>query len=147
MLTLAVTPLRLMFPSAGWTGWLMRRRRYIGVAAFGYAALHTGVYLQRLGAFGALAEAAEPGLLTAWLAIAVFVPLAGTSNDWAVRKLRRAWKRLHRWVYAAAVLTFAHWLLVAFDVVPGIIHLLVLGAFESYRIAKTRGNLNVRPRP
>jgi sulfoxide reductase heme-binding subunit YedZ len=147
MLTLAVTPLRLMFPAAGWTGWLMRRRRYLGVATFGYSAMHTGVYLARLGASGALAEAAEPGFLTAWLAIAVFVPLAVTSNDRAVRRLRRAWKRLHRLIYAAAVLTFAHWLLVAFDVVPGIIHLLVLSALEGYRIAKTRSGLSARPRP
>ena len=145
MLTLAVTPLRLMFPTARWTAWLMQRRRYLGVATFGYAALHTGVYLGRLGASGALAEAAEPGLLTAWLAFATFVPLAVTSNDWCVRRLRRAWKRLHRLVYAAAALTFAHWLLVAFDVVPGVIHLSVLGALEGYRIVKTRGALKAAP--
>jgi sulfoxide reductase heme-binding subunit YedZ len=51
-----------------------------------------------------------------------------------VHKLGRAWKRLHRLVYLAAALTFAHWLLVAFDIVPGLVHLAVLGALEGYRI-------------
>ena len=138
ILTMAVTPLRLMFGRRGWIRWLIQRRRYFGVASFGYAALHTVVYLIRTGAFGdILAEAAEPGLLTGWIALAIFVPLAVTSNDAAVRRLRRLWKRLHRWVYAAAVLTFAHWVLTAFDPVPGLIHLGVLAALESIRIWKT----------
>jgi sulfoxide reductase heme-binding subunit YedZ len=140
IVTLAATPSRLMFPKARWTAWLMQRRRYVGVATFGYAALHTAVYLAQQGAADALAEAAQPGLLTGWLAFAIFVPLAVTSNDWCVRRLRRAWKRLHRFVYAAAVLTFAHWLLVAFDIVPALLHLAVLGALEGYRVVKMRGS-------
>ena len=135
---MAVTPLQLMFPGRGWVRWLLQRRRYLGVAAFGYAAFHTAVYLARTGVFGdILADAAEPGLLTGWLALAIFVPLAITSNNASVRRLRRLWKRLHRWVYAAAALTFAHWVLTAFDPVPGLIHLLVLAALEAYRLWKT----------
>ena len=138
ILTMAVTPLQLMFGRRGWIRWLIQRRRYFGVASFGYAALHTVVYLIRTGAFGdILAEAAEPGLLTGWIALAIFLPLAVTSNDASVRRLRRLWKRLHRWVYAAAVLTFAHWVLTAFDPVPGLIHLAVLAALEAIRVWKT----------
>lgn len=136
--TMAVTPLKLMFPGRGWVRWLLRRRRYLGVAAFGYAVLHTVVYLIRIGVFGdILADAAEPGLLTGWLALAIFIPLAVTSNDASVRRLRRLWKRLHRWVYAAAILTFAHWVLTAFDPVPGLVHLSVLAVLEAYRLWKT----------
>ncbi len=139
IVAMAITPLRLMFPGRPWVGWLIQRRRYFGVAAFGYAALHTGVYLARTGVLvDVLADAAEPGILTGWLALVIFIPLAITSNEWSVRRLRRWWKRIHRWVYAAALLTFAHWLLVAFDFVPGLIHLLVLGALEGYRVWKTR---------
>jgi sulfoxide reductase heme-binding subunit YedZ len=133
IVTMAVTPLRLMFPSARWTAWLMERRRYLGVATFGYAALHTAVYIARKGP-DALAEAIEPGLLTGWLAFAAFMPLAITSNDTFVHKLGRAWKRLHRLVYLAAALTFAHWLLVAFDIVPGLAHLAVVVALEGFRV-------------
>ena len=142
IVTMAVTPLRLMFKEARWTAWLVQRRRYLGVATFGYAALHTAVYLARKGP-DALAEAMEPGLLAGWLAFAVFTPLAITSSDSLVHKLGRAWKRLHRLVYAAAALTFAHWLLVAFDIVPGLIHLAVLGALEGYRVVWER--LQSRP--
>jgi sulfoxide reductase heme-binding subunit YedZ len=133
IVALAATPLRLMFPKAYWTAWLLRQRRYVGVATFGYAALHTAVYLARKGP-AAFAEAMELGLLTGWLAFVVFMPLAITSRDTLVHKLGRAWKRLHRLVYLAAALTFAHWLLVAFDVIPGLIHLAVLVALEGYRV-------------
>ena len=136
--TMAVTPLTLMFPGRPWVRWLLRRRRYLGVAAFGYAALHTVVYLLRKGTFGIiLTEGAEPGLLTGWIALAIFVPLALTSNDAAVRRLRRLWKRLHRWVYAAALLVFAHWVITAFDPTFGLIHLAVLAALEGFRLWKT----------
>ena len=136
--TMAVTPLTLMFPGRPWVRWLLRRRRYLGVAAFGYAALHTVVYLLRKGTFGLiLAEGAEPGLLTGWIALAIFVPLAITSNDASVRRLRRLWKRLHRWVYVAAMLTFVHWVIEAYDPVPGLIHLAVLAALEGFRLWKT----------
>ena len=135
---MAVTPLTLMFPGRPWVRWLLRRRRYLGVAAFGYAALHTVVYLFRKGTFALiLAEGVEPGLLAGWIALAIFVPLAITSNDAAVRRLRRLWKRLHRWVYAAAVLTFVHWVIEAYDPVPGLIHLAVLAALEGFRLWKT----------
>ncbi len=139
IVTMAATPLQLLFPKLPWTRWLVRRRRYFGVAAFGYAALHTGVYVERIGEFGRiLSDATEAGLLTGWLAFAIFVPLAVTSNDWSVRRIGVMWKRIHRWVYAAAVLTFAHWLLVAFDPIPGVIHLLILASLEAVRITKTR---------
>ncbi|MXW21273.1 MAG: hypothetical protein F4Z95_10755 [Gammaproteobacteria bacterium] len=135
--TMAVTPLSLMFPGRAWIRWLLRRRRYLGVAAFGYAALHTAVYLVRKGTFGLiLAEGAESGLLTGWIALAIFVPLAITSNDAAVRRLRRLWKRLHRWVYAAALLVFAHWVITAFDPTIGLVHLAVLAALEGFRLWK-----------
>jgi len=136
MAALAVTPLRRLFPHHAWTGWLLPRRRYLGVAAFAYAALHAAVYVLRLGELPRiLAEALEAGLLSGWLAFAIFVPLALTSNDASVRKLGHAWKRLHRAVYAAAALSFAHWVLVAFDPSAAYLHLAVLGAIQAARLA------------
>lgn len=139
LLSLAVTPLRLFFSGSNWPSWLLRRRRYFGIAAFVYAAMHTLVYLDRkIGSGLLLQEAAEFSMWTGWLALALLVPLAVTSNDASVRRLRRAWKKLHRWVYLAALLTFTHWIFVAFDFVPGLIHFLVLLVLESYRIWKRR---------
>ena len=144
MAALAVTPLRRIFPRQAWTAWLLPRRRYLGVAAFAYAALHGAVYVLRQGDLPRiLAEALEAGLLTGWLAFAIFVPLALTSNDASARKLGKAWKQLHRAVYAAAVLSFAHWILVAFDRTAAYAHLAVLAALVTARLVPwARGLLN-----
>jgi sulfoxide reductase heme-binding subunit YedZ len=139
LLSLAITPLRLYFSGSNWPNWLLQRRRYFGVAAFVYAAVHTLVYLDRkIGSGLLLQEAAEISMWTGWLAMLIFVPLAITSNDACVRRLRRSWKKLHRWVYLAALLTFAHWILVAFDFVPGLVHFLILLVLETYRVWKRR---------
>jgi sulfoxide reductase heme-binding subunit YedZ len=135
MAALAVSPLRRLFPRQAWTAWLLPRRRYFGVAAFAYALLHAVVYVLRQGDLPAiLAEALEAGLLSGWLAFAIFVPLALTSNDGSMRRLGRTWKRLHRFVHAAAVLSFAHWILVAFDPTAAYAHLAVLAALEATRL-------------
>jgi sulfoxide reductase heme-binding subunit YedZ len=138
IVTMAATPLRLMWPTRRWTAWLVKRRRYFGVAAFAYAMPHLIAYLVKLGTLDkVLQEAPEPGMWTGWLALLLFMPLAMTSNNASVRALGRRWKTLHRLVYLAALLTFAHWLLVAFDPVPGLAHAGVLVCLESYRLWKS----------
>lgn len=93
----------------GWLGW----RRNIGVAAFGYALLHTGFYLIDVGALApAMAELGLPAIWTGWLALLAMLAPAATSFDRAMVRLgRRTWKTLQRLAYGAAVLTIAHWLL------------------------------------
>nr|WP_247713690.1 ferric reductase-like transmembrane domain-containing protein [Qipengyuania sphaerica] len=135
MLTLAVTPIRLLFRKAGWAIWLMRRRRDLGVASFAYAALHTGFYLWRKGWLALDAsEIGQDFIIAGWLAFALFLPLALTSNDVSVRALKRSWKRLHRLVYPAAVLTFLHWVWSAFDPTTAWIHTGILAGIEGFRI-------------
>jgi sulfoxide reductase heme-binding subunit YedZ len=148
MLTMAITPARMLFPGAGPVLWLTQRRRDFGVASFGYALLHTLVYLQRKADFSLiLSEGTEMDLSTGWLAFVVFALLAITSNDASVRLLRRWWKRLHRLVYAGAVLALAHWLLTAFDIVPGLIHAGILAGIEGIRVVLTmRGTQPVESR-
>lgn len=141
ILTLALTPLRLMFPRARWVRWFLARRRYFGVAVFGYALLHTLAYLQRKGSLALIAdEATQAALWTGWVAFVIMLALALSSNDFSVRRLGRRWKWLHRTVYAAALLTFVHWILAAFDPVPGAIHLGVLAALEAYRLWRVYGS-------
>lgn len=104
------SPLSLVL--RGWRGprWMVKNRRYFGVAAFGYAALHTWFYLLDRGTFDAVAgEALQFDIWTGWIAFLIFVPLAATSMDFAVRKLGRRWKALQRATYVAAVLTALHW--------------------------------------
>ncbi|MBL1437372.1 MAG: ferric reductase-like transmembrane domain-containing protein [Rhodobacteraceae bacterium] len=104
------TPLMLLFKGKGWTRWMVKNRRYFGVAAFGYAALHTLFYILKLNSFDrVIAELSAFYIWTGWLAFLIFLPLAATSMDYAVRKLGKWWKPLQRWTYAAAVLTLLHW--------------------------------------
>jgi sulfoxide reductase heme-binding subunit YedZ len=119
---LAVTPLRRIV-KGGFNIWLANRRRDIGVASFAYAAGHLGAYvLRKADADLIIKEGIEPGLLTGWIAFAIFLALAITSNNASVRWLRAAWRRLHWSIYPAAILTVAHWVLTAFDPAMAWIH-------------------------
>ena len=136
LLTLAVTPVRMLFRRRSWSTWLIRRRRDFGVASFAYAAGHTIIYLANKASFDAiLLDLGLPDILVGWLALALFVPLAATSNDIATRALRGSWKRLHRLVYPAAILTFLHWVLASFDPTAAYVHIAVLAAIELLRVA------------
>jgi sulfoxide reductase heme-binding subunit YedZ len=138
MITLAATPLRLMFPKARWTTWLLQNRRYFGVATFSYAAPHLLAYLWKLASVAKIIEeGAEPGMWTGWIALVIFLALAVTSNNASVRKLGQRWKTLHRLVYLAAILTFVHWVLVAFDPLAGLLHAGVIVALETYRVVRS----------
>ena len=136
IVTMAVTPLRLVIPRAAWPLWLSQRRRALGVATFGYALLHMTVYLLRKQEWSLiLEEGAEWDLLTGWIAMLLFAVLAVTSNDTSLRLLRRLWKKLHRLIYPAALLTFAHWILTAFDMTVALVYAGILAALELVRIA------------
>ncbi len=140
VLVLAVTPLRLAFPRTRWVQWLLRRRRDLGVAVFGYGLLHLAVYLVRKAEAPALIlrEAMDAGMTVGWMAFVGFALLAATSNDVSVRRLGPRWKALHRLVYVAAALTMAHWILTAFDPLVGWIYAAVLVAVEAVRLALRR---------
>lgn len=139
MATLAITPIRLLSRRRKWSIWLTRHRRDFGVASFAYAAAHTVIYLADKASFEAiLAELYFPDVLIGWLALALFVPLAATSSDMAVRAMGRSWKHLHRLVYPAAVLTFFHWVLASFDPTTAYIHVATLAAIELVRIVLQR---------
>src|SRR3546814_20248427 len=91
----------------------MRRRRALGVAAFGYAVLHLVFYLIDMETLkNILAEFWALGIWTGWAAFAVFIPLALSSNDMMMKKLGRSWKPFQRSAYAAAVLTLLHWMFI-----------------------------------
>lgn len=136
--TLAVTPLRRLI-KGGFSVWLGKRRRDFGVATFVYAAGHLAAYLLRKADAALIwREGIDPGLLTGWIAFAVFLAQALTSNSLSVRWLRAEWKRLHWLVYPGAVLTVAHWLLTAFDPTSAAIHAAIIAALLALRFAPAK---------
>lgn len=143
IIAMILTPMRMLFPGSGFWRWMMRRRRYFGVAAFVYAAFHTVLYILDMGGLQAiLGEALSLGIWTGWLAFFIFVPLAITSNHWSVRRMGPAWKKLQRWVYVAAVGTLLHWIFVHNNIGPALVHFVPLAGLEAYRIWK-----NPHPQP
>ncbi len=141
IIAMMITPLRMLFPKTRWLFWLQQRRRYFGVAAFGYALLHTVLYIVDMGALQPiLDEFFALGIWTGWAAFAIFIPLAVTSNDWSQRKMLAGWKKLQRWVYPAAVLTLLHWIFVHNNLGPALVHFLPLAALETWRIWKVNSD-------
>lgn len=143
---LAVTPLGRVAPKSDWLAFFRFHRRAIGVASFSYAALHTIVYLERKwGADLIVMESLKPDLATGWLALAIFLVLAITSNNRSVRRLGKSWKTLHRSVYVSAALVFAHWILTAFEPQLAYTVLVALCVVEALRwIPKRRKQAGTR---
>jgi sulfoxide reductase heme-binding subunit YedZ len=81
-----------------------------------------------------VSDAQAVWMWTGWLALALMLVLAATSNDQSVRLLRRRWLLVHRLIYVAALLTFAHWILSAFDPTEGFIYLGVFVVLELVRL-------------
>lgn len=114
ILTLAITPLSLIFKGQGWVRWLIRRRRWFGVASFAYAALHTGFYVWDIRSLARILFFAERFYAwVGWLAMGLMIILALTSNQWAQRALAANWKHIQRFTYLAAILTAVHWVMLA----------------------------------
>jgi methionine sulfoxide reductase heme-binding subunit len=138
IVTLAISPLRRAIRGS-FNVWLGNRRRDFGVATFGYAAGHLGAYLIRKTDPALIwSEGVEPGLLTGWIALVMLLALALTSNDASVRWLRAGWKRLHLLVYAAAILTAAHWILTAYDPAAAWIHAGAIAVLLAMRLPQKR---------
>lgn len=146
IISMMATPLLLLTKGSGFARWLRANRRYFGVAAFGYAALHTLAYvLTRESLEQVLRQATAFDMATGWLAFFIFIPLAATSMDYAVRRLGTWWKPLQRWTYAAAVLTLLHWAALHNwgSWPPAAVHFAPLAALTLYRLWW----LYLRPRP
>ncbi|MEB8388811.1 ferric reductase-like transmembrane domain-containing protein [Rhodobacteraceae bacterium KMM 6894] len=132
-----ITPLVMLFKGAHWPRWMLKRRRYLGVAAFSYALAHTILYLIDEGTVAFTSgEISKLYIWTGWLAFLVFVPLAITSTDGWVKSLGKRWKLLQRFVYLAAVMTLLHWASLHDwgGVGAALVHFGPLVALEIYRI-------------
>ncbi len=144
ILALMITPLSMLLPAQSWVKWLLRHRRAIGVAAFGYALLHLFFYLLDMETVqNVLAEIGAPGIWTAWAALLCLLPMGLTSNDRAMRALKSGWKPVQRLAYPAALLILAHWLLVHDGVGAALISFAPLAALQLYRIFR----LGLRRKP
>jgi sulfoxide reductase heme-binding subunit YedZ len=112
--SLSMTPLRLLFGIS----WQMSVRRLLGLFAFFYACLHFSVWIVVDHFFDwpeLIADVVKrPYITVGVLALTLLVPLAATSTTRMVKRLGgKAWQRLHKLVYATAVLGVLHYLWLA----------------------------------
>lgn len=144
VIAMMMSPLVLLAPRWRFFRWLLDRRRYFGVAAFAYAAVHLVIYLVDIASLREVwGQFFTLSILAGWLGLFLFLPLALTSNDWAVRLLGRRWRVLHRLVYAAAVAVLVHWALVGDEAAGAFVQYVPLVLLEGYRVWRAF----VRPRP
>ena len=110
-MSLAITPLR---QALDWPR-LIQVRRMIGVAAFAYAIAHVLAYVvdQKFVLLRVVGEIALRVYLTIGFAVLlILAALAATSTDAMLRRLGgKPWRRLHRWIYPAAILAAVHFFL------------------------------------
>jgi methionine sulfoxide reductase heme-binding subunit len=137
IVAMIISPLRMLFPKSRAILWMMQHRRSFGIAAFAYALAHTALYIVDMETAAAIfGEFLALGIWTGWMAMVVILPLAATSNEWAVRRLGRGWHTLQRCVYPAAVATLIHWIFVHNNLGPALTHFIPLAALEAFRIWK-----------
>lgn len=136
LITLAITPARKLLGLP----WLGRLRRLLGLYAFFYGLLHLLSYLW-LDQFFVLQDIARdilkrPFITAGMAAFVLLVPLAVTSNNYAIRRLGgKRWNELHRTVYAIGLLALLHYAwLVKLDITKPVIYGLILAALLGIRV-------------
>ncbi|MDC7691902.1 sulfite oxidase heme-binding subunit YedZ [Vogesella indigofera] len=135
LLTLCVSPLRAL----GAPGWLLRLRRMLGLYAFFYACLHllTYLWLDQFFDWAAIVRdiVKRPFITVGMLAFGLLLPLAITSSDGWIRRLKRNWGKLHRLVYVIAPLGVLHYLwLVKRDLQSPLIYAAILAVLLLWRV-------------
>lgn len=104
LLCLSVTPLNTYLR---WR-WVIPLRKWLGLWAFTFAGLHLAVYILADGKLNWLTWNMPLYIALGAVSLLILTALALTSNQWAMRKLKQNWKRLHRLVYAAGLLVMIH---------------------------------------
>jgi methionine sulfoxide reductase heme-binding subunit len=137
--SLAMTPLRILTGQA----WPITLRRLLGLFAFAYVLMHFSVWVVLDFFFDwelMLADIVKrPYITVGMAALLLLTPLAATSTTGMIKRLGgRAWRRLHRLAYVAAVLGVLHYLWLAkVGVHTPWIYAAVLAVLLGIRVADT----------
>jgi sulfoxide reductase heme-binding subunit YedZ len=109
LFSLLMTPLNTMF---GWRT-AIKLRKPAGLWAFGFGVFHFAYYVVELGADWL--DYPIPDYIAALgvIGLIILTALAATSTRWAMKRMGKGWKRLHRLVYAAGIIILVHALLEA----------------------------------
>lgn len=141
LLTLCITPLRSM---TEWH-WLIRLRRMLGLFCFFYGALHFLSFIGFDHEFDLYDIARDigkrPFVTVGFAAFLLLLPLAATSNQWAIRKLGgRKWQELHRNIYLISILACIHyfWLVKATALLWPLAYSVMVALLLGWRVQERR---------
>lgn len=106
-LSLLSKPLEPILPG------ITQDRRWLGLTTFSFALMHTLTSVEHIlgGRWDGISFLLPIFQVGAWLgvvALGLMAPLVLTSNQFSIRTLGKYWKKLHLWVYPAAILGVIH---------------------------------------
>ena len=135
LITLAVTPARKLLKLPA----LVRFRRMLGLFSFTYLILHFTVYAwldQKLSLARILEDIVErPYITIGFAALVMLVPLAVTSTNAMMRRLKRKWATLHKLIYPISILGVWHfWWQVKQDIREPLIYAGILALLLGFRV-------------
>lgn len=119
--------------------WLIQYRRMIGLFAFFYVCIHFSSYIwfeQFFDIEKIINDIIKrPFITIGFVSFLMLVPLALTSTNKMMRRLKKNWGRLHKLVYPISVLTLLHYFMMvkADYLVPGVL-LVILSILLAYRL-------------
>jgi len=135
LIGLSISPVRKIFN----LNWLIQYRRMIGLFAFFYVCLHFTSYIwfEQFFDFEKIIKdiIKRPFITIGFISFLMLVPLALTSTNKMMRRLKKNWGRLHKLVYPVSILTLLHYFMMvkADYLVPGIL-LIILSTLLAYRL-------------
>ena len=135
LISLSMTPIRLIIGQT----WPIQCRRLLGLWMFTYACLHITTYVWLDFSFIweeiVIDVAKHPRILVGFAAFILAIPLAATSNNYMMKRLKTNWKKLHQLVYVIAILVAVHFLmLVKKDLTEPLYYAVVLAILLGIRV-------------
>lgn len=148
LITLTMTPIRILTGAT----WPIQLRGMMGLFTFFYACLHimSYVWLDQWFDWQAISHdiVKHPFIIAGFSAFVLLIPLAVTSNKASMRKMGRNWQKLHKLVYAIAILACLHyWWLVKKDIRQPAIYAVVLLILLGIRFYARQFPAAARARP
>jgi sulfoxide reductase heme-binding subunit YedZ len=107
-ITLILGPLNLIWPHIAE---LIETRRAVGLATFVFVLAHLSLVSMFYFKWDVVRLLSSTPLIFGTLATLIFIPLALTSSDYALRALGPWWKRIQRFNYLAFVFVLGHYLI------------------------------------
>lgn len=132
---LAISPVRKVFK----LNRLVQYRRMIGLFAFFYICMHFVSYIW-FDQFFDVSEIIKdiikrPFITVGFICFLLLVPLALTSTNAMMRRLKKNWGRLHKLVYPISMLALLHYfMMIKADYFQPLILLVILSVLLGYRL-------------